>query len=493
MRKNQNNICRPDGTHTVMGALFLCFGASLPYLLMSGPRTPTQTDIYIISMIGVLCVLFGLAILFWSLSARYTWDARGLHWRSWGRWSHAAWKQIADYYISPVQGNRPQTLLVVETEAGTRRISTYLWTGHAELQAAIVDQSTAAQVKEWSVLGCRPGDTPRTFGYSLMDRLGTLAAGLVILGSLTFSLVWICIKASKTITLIGLWMGIAQCTITVLLIGVYGTLWMLPMILRFRAFRRRETFITTDAGITYQNGEGVITASWEEVRAWSYVNLGKVWEIPAFCEVITDRGTFSFALAIRDRTALIAILQEKTGEAFQSKAPNEILRIDPAEYGIVREGRNMQRLYHYKTRTNRAMVMGLLVFAAVSAPALEINRWVTGGQPLPAPLHVAIYASVIVVIGYVWMWYQRCGVITDDDAIVQLSPRYRRSIAWRDLSECRYDNNALMLRLRGNRAQINIPFCISDVDDLIAEIQARAPEAQLINMDRRSGKLPPKS
>ena len=283
-------------------------------------------------------------------------------------------------------------------------------------------------------------------------------------------------------------MGIAQCTIAVLLIGVYGTLWMLPMTLRFRAFRRRETITTTDTGIVYRSSESVIAASWDEVRAWSYINLSKVWEIPSLCEVVTDRGTFSFALAIRDRPALIAILEEKAGEAFQAKDPNEPLRIDPAEYGIAREYRTRQRLYHYRTRTNRAMVMGLLVFAFVSAPAMEVNRWVTARPTLPVPLHVAIYVSVIIVIGYLWTWYRRCGVITGDDAIVQLSPRYRRTIAWRDLNECRYDSNALMLRLRGSRAQINISLWISDVDDLIAEIQARAPEAKLINLDKRAGK-----
>lgn len=477
-------VARPDPRGWCLAGQFGLLGGLCWWLLaQSAPAAaePVARDLLIALLAGpFLLVVAGCAL--WIARARVIADAVGLRWRSIGRWRSAAWNEVTDYYEQGLPGKNSRRLLV-ETRAGRLALSRDLDQWEA-LRDVVAARALRARARGWSEKGTRPEDDwPRVFSYDTVDSRLLPALLVVFLGAAIWGAV--CLAIPETVELardLGWPLALTAGSLLALLfvgapLACIGVL--LPVLADTR--RRQAQTLTADLeGLRFRGPEGELAVRWEEVREYFDAPATGWIKGSGPAVVITARGHFSFRHTIRNAVQLRTIIQRYATSAGTKewRGPAAERLGDEAACWTGRSVGVGQRVFHYRTRTNRA----LLAFAGAHWFALVLSAAI-------GPLHEHLASepgwvlgpSALLSVGMLWLlWrYRSAAILLDERGITQRAWNGDRFLAWADVeaistsgSETFQFGNVVG---RGNR--LRFWLTISDLEELLDTISLRAPAA----------------
>lgn len=403
-------------------------------------------------------------------------DEEGLRWRGLGRWHAETWGNISDYYsLLPHSKNAMGCFvpLVIHTRAGRLQMCAD-WSEASRFCEMVARYTVHARVREWGLLGTRPEDEwPRTFDYlTWSNRYTPWMLGAVILGGAVWLWEQFAPKVMETAALMGsTWIIVALIPV-VLLVTMLGLLPGSFLLLLIRARSRFDQQITVSPyEIVYQDRTTEIRASWKEVTDY-YVSSASLTS----CYMVeTVYGSFDFTPMIRDTTLLQAIIHRYAlntpVKEWRARENAEILGGVAAKWSSGQEGVG-QRIYHYQTRINRALIWGLATILTVIEAAIILEKSLgltSAGSPgFPFSLSLGLGC------GMAWgRWqYRRLCIRTDEHGIEQYHLFGRRFIAWQDVQDYRVKDG--YATVEGLDTRIRFSWGIADVEELKDEIMRRA-------------------
>ncbi|MEO7719343.1 MAG: hypothetical protein ABIY70_24340 [Capsulimonas sp.] len=373
-------VCKANASSWVLLLLFGALGAGILWAGYSSlnPTPPQQRDLSgsaFLMLTGLLLLIPSLIAAYWTCRARVEATEDGLRWRGLGKWKSAAWSEVRDFYrLEPQKG---QQFHVVETAAGKLHLSGFYGNTKPFLDA-VAARAVYAPVKAWEQLGCRLGNVaPCRFSYSRRAIQASIAlftvvgaAMLFLITPPTFS------KLTQTSQTIGATWAISLVASYVLVIAM--TLAPVPLLISIarRSLKGANQKIQTSSeGIEFTDGEQYITTSWGEVLQYGVPQETAASALRGEFHVRSRHGDFSFSQHIRDFSLLCQIIRhwapEETSEIKKSERA-DVLGSESMRWTGARPGVG-NRVFHYKTRTNRALLVNLIgvTMMPIFVPILE--------------------------------------------------------------------------------------------------------------------------
>ena len=487
-------VARPSQVGNWCGAAF--FGISgvglLIGFLMLGKSEPSQrlTWYALGLVVSAPLLLIASVLALWTGRARVIADDFGLRWRSIGRWRIAAWEDVTDYYYQRLP-NKNKCVPVVETRSGRLPLGSDLIYRDALLNA-IAARTVRARARSWGEKGMRPEDDwPRTFGYDTPDnRFLPWLMGACLVGAIAATALLAIPKTLKLAPDIG-W-PLAVCAGLLMLMMFAGTpvalvLALLPVLTETR--RRKEQTISVDLnGLRYQCPEGEIAVRWDEVKGY-YFGSATGWvkgNGPAV--VATTRGAFDFIHTLQDRRQLRQIIQRYATRATTQEWRGEDLERLGGETACWTGGSAGvgQRLYHYRTRTNRALVGmagGYWLAWCISAGVGPLRERLATGPGWVFGSGIGLTATILWLI---WR-YKTAAILVDERGISQRAWNSARFIAWSEVEEVaiRGAEGFRFGTVTGGGRCVRFWLGIADVDELLDTLPRRAPDAAFTRWKNR--------
>ncbi|MBV9848401.1 MAG: hypothetical protein JO250_01820, partial [Armatimonadetes bacterium] len=462
---------RPDQSNWVVVLLFGIFGLAPTLCFWLTPSRPA--DRVMMSLLGAGFVIPALLLAIWLLRAQIIATEDGLRWRGLGGWRFAGWAQVTDYYdkLLPKKG----LTAIIETGGRKLQISQSFWKDNPEFRALVVQNATQARAGGWGVWGTRPElDWPRVFGYKSRDNW-SIAFVFRFLWVLALILAATLIpKIVNTFTTLGWKWGLAS--IGALLLGLG------PMFLYLSLFqttsadmrRRWKQRITISAGgLTYEGDGTKFQVPWDEIMDYS-IAPRRGFNLASTYAVVTKRGSFDFSGAISEvgiLTRLIADNATAAGAETWRSQGDDVLGGKASRWTSGCEGVG-ERVYHYRTRTNRALLWFLSFFSALIPVSVVIHKWVGMGAK-DDPVFVAIMTTLMggSTLWAIWRYYT-ASIQTDGVGITQHTIWGRRFLCW-DQIERYYKSGgdaAVFGNVVGAGTRIRFWMEIADVEELKDEI-----------------------
>lgn len=460
---------RPDRTWWGVAGVFGLFGLMPLYFWL----TPSKLDDRIaMSLMGAGLVIPALLLAVWLLRAQINADENGLRWRGLGRWQSAAWGDITDYYDKLL----PKKGVTTTLEIGKQKIqiSKSYWKENPAFRNLVVQKATQARATTWGVWGGRPElDWPRVFGYKSGDNrfiaFGFPCFGLVLL-------VWAVTRIPRIVgafTTTGWQWGLASVGAFCLGVGPL-LLYLLPLQLTARNLRRRwRQRITVDRdGLTFDADERQVRATWGEVSDF-FVAPRVGFNISPTYAVVTKNGALDFSGAIGDVGVLMKSIMDNSTSVGATKwrsTDTDVLGGPASRWTSGCEGVG-ERVYHYRTRTNRALMWFPTALAAM--PVLMISLSSQGLAPKP---NWGFVAFVLGIAFWGWWRYFTASIQTDGVGITQHTIWGRRFLRWDQIE--RFSKSGGDAYVFGNvvgaGTRIRFWMGIADVEELKDEITRRA-------------------
>jgi len=468
---------RPDKGNWGAIILLAIIGGA-PLLLTH--KAPLSIDI-MVGLLAVLLLVPALVFGYWQTRAVIIADEEGLRWRGFGGWRMAHWADVSDYYEQLIGKSKPA--LIIKTGLGRVYISPGLWTVTPELRTFIEQQATEARTKEWGLSGMRPeADWPRTFDYNTADnRFQNVLlpmTGLIV----TVYLLWIVSPgAVRAAASLGWGWGLATFAIGSLGILPVGLLLAVCFRNQHATRRRKHHRLTlTQSGVLYENENSRIETPWQEITDLHFAR-GK--ELGYRCVVVSKQGVFEFSPSIKDSAVLRRALSKfatTLPEAKWRTTETDVLGEKTARWTSRCEGVG-RRIYHYRTRTIRA----LLWFPTAIAIVIAAIHW--GLAPLglaPANTGMLLCYSVLTLWG--WWRYAAAGIEIDDNGITQRTLFGTRTLAWDDVTDYgKSGGDAFVFGvLKSAKSHLWFWMGIGDVSNLKDEIQRHALNSRRHTWDK---------
>lgn len=403
-------------------------------------------------------------VALFCVTSRIVADDRCVSWKRFGFGRSVPWSGVQEYHLQDIQGAARKPFLIIQTEAG-RLVVPDLWTHQADLKALLIARAIDGLDEEWGVL-TRDGKSQRVFQYDV--RRLALARWAAIIGlALYLGLIFHRVPANLAGLLDDLG-PLMTCALLLLVLAVAASIAAFVycgfIISINDGLRRRTERITVDPdGILFEDGKQTVRTPWTDVQAIRLVPVGRM----AYGRkrvVVTPSGKFEYPHVIRDAMRLDAIIKRFAVNArYTSDAEGDVIGLDGGSPGV--------RVYHYRTYTNRAMLMfplGFVLIAIVIA-VLQVHELAQSRDP-----------SIPWIIGLgslaVWAWsfwrYRTVSVRTDALGITRTAPSGRTFIPWADIRSSRNVGNDVtrFLLIKGSRATIRVWLGISNADALLEEI-----------------------
>lgn len=470
-----------------------CFGAAffgltgvglvIASLLLSRSE-PNQRLLWYALGLLISLPLIGISLLvaLWVSRACVIADEDGLRWRSIGRWRVATWDEVTDYYEQHLP-NRRHGLPVVETRAGRLPLGSDL-THRDALLAVIAARAVQARVRSWGEKGMRAEDDwPRIFGY---DTAHNRAAPWISGGSLAVLIVtmgWMLLpKTQGLVEEVGWPLGLGATLLALCLaLGVPAALVLPTLPIHFETRRRRGQTVTVDLhGLRYSAPGREVAVCWDEVKAY-FIGSAPGWvQVVGPAVVVTARGTFDFLPTLEDATQLRALIRRHAVSA----STNQWHETAPERLGgeaALWSGGSCgvgQRVYHYRTRTNRA----LLLFAGGHWLALAVSA---SFGPLRERLATdpawVLGSAVVSTVALLWLtWrYRTAAILVDERGITQRAWNGSRFLAWAEVEELSTSGAESFQfgNVTGRGQRIRFWLSIADLDELQSAISNRSANA----------------
>lgn len=467
-----------------IGVVFLCllglFLAIGPFAFPTPPsRNPPSTFevVFTTAFLG----LFGLMLLLlaawealWIHRGEIVADNTGLRWRDVGEWHRAPWSQVRDYYEDTLR----RRCAVIETDAGTLRISRGRVSNTPAFRAAIQQHAQWTLASDWEVLGTRPEiDWPSTFKYtpgtSLWGRI--ISNGISILWFSAFA--WGYVKSWHT------WAEIWEYSSPILVVvgtTVYfacalifpAVSWVNISMLREARSRMAEQITVTPSGLIFEDGSRRIECAWEEITDYYRDPMLPNYSGDDHYVVVMAHETFDYTLIANNRLL---------SEIIKRHAKNAL-------YGEWRDYRPQQetggkgeRIYNYRTRMNRTLMLiplsvipicGLIPFIL---PNQEIenpnspNLWIVGIMISPYVIGLVIFCAA----------YFIGSIEISDDGISQRGLRGKKFLAWDHVTQLRRTKMG-NYEIQGGNIRLGFYPSIADVRILFDEITRRSTKAEIM-------------
>lgn len=460
-------VCYPDRALFTTLALVLALlfiGLALSYHFPEKPPARPELLPYVDVFVGVL-VVFCICFVVWIWNVSLRADESGLHFPT-GRLS---WSDIADFYYLPPTTNRNYSHVIIESQVEKKYRCTLFTKNQPQLQEIISAKATNAKTRVWGVKGGRPCDEwPRTLTYNNKPlRSKLLVIGTLLSVYMLSTMANVILKLPKMISEIGVGMTLAA-TGTYLLvlagmplmayIGIFGV-W------REAQKRRDQQIVVSREGIVFVDGEKRIAALWDEVTDFYLTPLKR--QIGYVKVIVTKQGTFDFTPALDPSGIVAAMVVASVPGKREWKLRDASENLVDA---IVSSDSNV---YHYRTRTNRAMLW-LLTFFSVAAP-LGVLLQTTLGATVNHPENAFWVSAVLALpIACLWWGYIRARIEVSPDGITQYAPFGVRSVRWEEVTTYPKETNpseTVILTVGNQTTRIYFFDTISDIDTLRAEIQ----------------------
>jgi hypothetical protein len=471
--------CRPQAAHWVLvGFLVLLSGPGLIWAISDRALDPGNR--WIEGIMSSLLFIPSLVCAIWLARAQVVVDSRGLRWRGLGGWTAVAWSEVSDYYDRPI--SHDSVRMVVETpRAALSWVAQVRSPAVQSLRRLIEQRATSAAVSTWAILGTRPNE-PRslTFEYRPSDirtmafihwtcGIGWMAMMISLTGPAAIR------RLPETLGQMGWLLGVLG---AVVLIGFSLSLPAMayPALLALRETqRRRHQRLRAEArGLVFVDGSRRLEAAWDEVLDYFIASFPGITAASRYV-VITRSGTFDFTPHLHDAAILrrmIAHYAKNTSGADWQPRTDEVLGGNSLRWTRSPHG-DRERVYHYRTRTNRAV---LCLPAAIILMRALIPALLRQASLEPPPNGDAVWFAGIIGVPtlYGWWRYLAASVRVSSRGIAQLTPFGRRFIPWADVLEYRQPGDGSTITVVGARGRIQFWTGIADIEELKEEIALRA-------------------
>ena len=423
---------------------------------------------------GLLFAVPTVIGVYWTCRARIEATKDGLRWRGMGVWKFAAWSEVSDYYLQ--QGQKGQISRIVETTSGKIYISPF----YAEVESmaqVITGHAVNAPAHEWAPQGCRPVDMePHQFFYSRWELRGTLALS-IILGATAFAIMVIkpIVKLSANAHTIGVPLATA-----IFVMGCLVTAWPLSILgiwisTAWSSLKNSDQRIETSAaGIVCTERHRRIEATWEEISRFGVPHDSIKFTLGGQFFVYTSHGDFSFSQFLRNDTLLRQIIRNwAPGDADEQKKAfqADVLPSPPSRWAMPNSG-EAEFVYHYRTRTNRAMMWLAAAFALMPLAVILISKSFGVPPTIAGGGETAAYAIPAPFILWIFWRYHAAHIVTDKEGILERSSGGARRLAWAEVKSV--TKGEFVTVVHGDRANVRFWNTIAFHRELQDEIKRRS-------------------
>jgi hypothetical protein len=404
-------------------------------------------------MVATTFLLFGAIPGVTLLVQGVTADAEGLRWRDLrGRRHFAPWSDVTDFYRRPMRaGERGRTFrteYIIEIADGRYvGFDVLSWTDAARLQERVVSEvGERLDLRRWQTKGVRNRDLPCTFGYAARPqtraRIGLCYC--MALPPTVFALFALLIR-HDTAHPTSMPEAVFLVATGILAVGFIETMLVMSLLDLNEARRRKNESFTADAeGFTFFDGREKTRVCWAEVIGYRFQDQGLepnqrgLRLLCSRCTIRSERGGEVSFLTLMDDVGLFQ-------EIVRTHAVNGIeARIDrdraEALGGIAArwtggvEGVG-ERVYHYRTRSNRAMLwfpwLSPVMFALL--PVLAHYDLTLGGES-PTEFVVLGPLSLVGAVAATMAYYKSC-LILGRDGLTKVGITGSRFIRWEDVRD----------------------------------------------------------
>ncbi|MBV9867147.1 MAG: hypothetical protein JO316_17465 [Abitibacteriaceae bacterium] len=442
--------------------------------------------------------LFAIALLgaLWNLYLQVVADETGLRWRNmWGHWRCATWPEVTDYYEKLMAKNKPWT--IVETTKGKIKLDNDM-SNRPAMREYIEAHATRARAHAWGLLGTRiEDDWPQTFGYNTVDnRINKIVFWLFWPGWIFWLGAASKGKNGSLLEIFGALPWPLKLLGGLIMLGAAGSYPALLLVLArptLQAMRSREnqSITVSPTRIIFEAGTERIEAAWDEVTDYFIAPYQRrlASDAGGYYGVITKQGTFDFLLSIKQVQLLKAIIQQYARNAAVTEwkrrgetAPDVLGGAASCwSGGFVGVG---QRIYHYRTRTNRAFLWFPTTLALMPLFATWISTQLPmglenpdGTQHHPAPW-MGVFFGALALWG--WWRYYTANIRTDKYGITQYGLFGKRSIAWEEVTEYYMGGDDVLTfgHVIGTNTRIWFYPTIANGEELQAEIMRSATHSR---------------
>lgn len=468
VRSDETRVtCRPGYRALILALVYLLLAAFVADLARSDART--AVDYLTGAMTAVGFAGFGLAAAYRALWPRVRVDENGVAWRTLFHRAHfVPWDAVSDYYLRQRSALKEEA--VIETGAGVILVGAD-WRGLDALKEVVCRRATASRAHGWGFLGTRSGDTERVFSYdtpanrrdayvipiavTLGDAVTFFLLGWAAAGIVAWR--WAPQPAVMFVALLAALAGI-------LLVGISLSLVALSRDTARRR-RRNERIATSPVGVRFHSDTGGVFARWEDVTGCDRDSLPDApLGIPRYV-VHTRNGDFDFLATLDGHFVLkkwiAALLPDDAVPWRETGAEN--LRVDPRRWP------GGGHLFHYRTRSNLALVIFAAVMGGLSV-FLHIEKG--GGEAL-----VAIFGFAAAWLA--WRFWS-AAIRVEEHGITHFGPFGQRFLPWEavrtlHLNDGKRDGLSRET-VRGADGTIAFWDVIADVEGLRAEIRRHVPK-----------------
>jgi hypothetical protein len=360
-------------------------------------------------------------------------------------------------------------------------------TSHDALREAVVARAVRTRTRGWAEWGQREHEEwPLEFGYDTGDnRSRPWVFGGCLLAMLALCGVFLGYRLPGMVADVGWPLALgAALLIALLLLSLPPSmgLALLPSMLETRR-RLEHTLLVDPEGIRYRRPEGELVARWDEVSEYFVGPAPGPVKLEGPSVVVTRAGTFDFLHTIRNPKALRAIIQRfATSARTQGWHAGEEERLGDDASCWTGSYRGVgQRVFHYRTRTNRA----LLWFAGGHWLAWTVSATIGPVRDQLATQPGAIVPGVVLTLGMLWLiWrYRTAAILLDHRGVSQRAWNGTRTLEWSEIEILTTSGTDSMHfgNVIGKGRRLRFWLYIADAAELQKILAARAPHAQQVN------------
>jgi hypothetical protein len=474
---------RPTSSNLALAWILVFFEALvcfLPWIEFHFPN-PAHSTTERVAMYGWCLAggfaLFGLVLLnlAWYCRSSITVSSEGIRQRFlWGE-RLIPWAAVSDYYYEDTPSQYP----IIETSSGKLRLQPTMWNNTTLLEQVIQKQATEAKVSSWQRLGLRPVDEwPKTYRYAASPHYW-LIAGLVLIQVLVIAFRTPDFVRRETIFHLLIEAGdysVPSVAFFLFAIAFYALQFCIFGVVAFciwrsaRARRNRsyQTIIASQTELTYHDERQTFTVRWEDVT--DFRSTQKPRSLAYLWVVETTHGDFDFESCLHSPTSLCRVIRHLTNHSdWPRKAEvfDERLGGTASQWTGATAGEG-DRVFHYRTRTNRALLM--VVLFMFSLPAIF--------SFLDSKVELLKWFLAVVPIAVFWLFYCLTEIHIGQGGMLFLSPFRKTRILWEQVASVKIDASlgTILICSTTPEKKIRLWPALTDYGELIAEVERRVPK-----------------
>lgn len=417
----------------------------------------------------------------WLVRARIIADETGVRWRSLGRERSAPWDAVADYYERLAPKKSSPVPIVIETSAGRLKCDS-AWSNCNALQDLVLREATKARTKGWGVFGMRPdNDWPRVFNYEPQKNKRAIVAMAIAVVILLILLVLADRPSLRDYGSAAFSWDLAGVGLLALPMIAYISTLYFAGIRQYQAvlLRASQRIIVDLDGMTLQDHDREIRLNWSEITDYRLAGTEQITSLRRYV-VTGEYGEIEVLPTLRDVGLLTKIVSQfavNTEAREWRYRKSDTLGGSASCWSGRCEGVG-ERIFHYRTRVNRA----LLGFLGIMAAMPLSSAWLHRRLEMPVRDDASFVATMSVALGGAFLWsiwrYSSAHIQIDVHGITQFTPFGKRFLAWQDVNDfCQSGGDIFVFYnvIGTDGRRVRFWWGIGDCEELKVEIAKHRP------------------